>query len=220
MTTMYHPWISFTPAKRLFYRARLKVIARCAAEMLISSTILSVLIGDCSMALIREFLSCYTKRNVVQLTILMLRVGLFSPGIHIIMFYITFQSLMNFMAEVTGELDREFYYEWWNFEHLMQYWNRWNQPVHRYLKDMIYVPFTGKLGFSRLAAGTLVFVVSAMPSFFSSIQIQSSPVPPLKPLVLSRNYPSLGTDYSRRLAPQQCLSVIMLSLIKLNTRLP
>ncbi|KAL7670179.1 hypothetical protein ACOME3_005121 [Neoechinorhynchus agilis] len=70
--------------------------------------------------------------------------------------------MLNLMAEFTGLLEREFYYDWWNYDDLMHYWHRWNQPVHRYLKKMIYIPMVKKRGYHVLIATEAVFLTSGI----------------------------------------------------------
>jgi len=76
-------------------------------------------------------------------------------------FYSTFHSWLNFLAELTQFADRRFYSDWWNAGNLGEYWRKWNQPIHNYLLRHVYFPLRRAGVGSRLCLFT-TFTVSAV----------------------------------------------------------
>eukprot|EP00033_Pygsuia_biforma_P001812 GCRY01002025.1.p1 GENE.GCRY01002025.1~~GCRY01002025.1.p1 ORF type:complete len:399 (-),score=23.49 GCRY01002025.1:227-1423(-) len=84
------------------------------------------------------------------------------PNIYIWLlgFYIVFHLYLNIWAEITRFADSRFYLDWWNATTLIEFWHRWNLPVHCFLKQHIYQPLQHS-GCSRMMSSVLVFFVSA-----------------------------------------------------------
>ncbi|KAL7670181.1 hypothetical protein ACOME3_005123 [Neoechinorhynchus agilis] len=162
MLTMYNPWLSFRPSKRLFYRIRPLMVARCTIELLLSLAFNTIMIADWLMPIIYNHFHIYSKSNYLRLIPLIFQVCLFGAMSHITLFFLCFQPMLNLMAELSGELNREFYYDWWNCTDLTSYWNKWNQPVHRFLKYNVYVPSAHIFKFKKFTCETIVFVVSGL----------------------------------------------------------
>ena len=49
------------------------------------------------------------------------------------MFFLIFDFILNFYAELTGFADRQFYQDFWNATNFDEYARKWNRPVHEYL---------------------------------------------------------------------------------------
>ncbi len=49
------------------------------------------------------------------------------------MFFLIFDFILNFYAELTGFADRQFYQDYWNSSSFEEYARKWNRPVHEYL---------------------------------------------------------------------------------------
>ena len=76
-------------------------------------------------------------------------------------FYILFHVLLNIISEIIQFGDRNFYSDWWNCRNLEEYWKTWNLPVHFFFIRHCYTPLL-KLGWSKIAANLLVFILSAI----------------------------------------------------------
>ena len=50
----------------------------------------------------------------------------------LILFYLIFHSLLNFLGELFHFADRNFYLDWWNAQNSNVFWRKWNTPVHRW----------------------------------------------------------------------------------------
>lgn len=76
-------------------------------------------------------------------------------------FYAYFHLLLNIISEFIKFGDRNFYMDWWNCRNLEEYWKTWNLPVHFFFVRHCYTPLL-KRGWSKMGAGLLVFMVSAI----------------------------------------------------------
>ena len=76
-------------------------------------------------------------------------------------FYALFHLSLNIISEMIRFGDRNFYSDWWNCRSLEQYWKTWNLPIHFFFLRHCYNPLLKK-GFSRLTAGLVVFLLSAL----------------------------------------------------------
>lgn len=79
----------------------------------------------------------------------------------LILFYLIFHSLLNFLGELLKFADREFYRDWWNAKHILDFWQLWNIPVHKWCVRHLYKPLL-KNGYSKLTANLIVFTFSAI----------------------------------------------------------
>ncbi|XP_049527485.1 diacylglycerol O-acyltransferase 1-like isoform X1 [Dermacentor silvarum] len=84
-----------------------------------------------------------------------------------------FHSALNWIGEVLGFADRDFYRDWWNADSVRAFWNRWNLPVHRWCWRHIYSPLVSA-GFTKNQAQMAVFVVSAVfHEYISSLPLKT-----------------------------------------------
>lgn len=56
----------------------------------------------------------------------------------LLLFFLVFEYLLNWAAELTRFADREFYSDWWNSTDMAEFARKWNVPVHRFLQHHIY----------------------------------------------------------------------------------
>lgn len=85
-------------------------------------------------------------------------------------FFLVFEYLLNWAAEITCFADRKFYSDWWNSTDMAEFARKWNVPVHRFLRCHVYSELlTGKVssnwnprGVSRGMAQFLTFFYSSL----------------------------------------------------------
>jgi diacylglycerol O-acyltransferase 1 len=56
------------------------------------------------------------------------------------MFYLLFHSFLNTVGEVIQFADRNFYSDWWNAKNVVEFWKKWNLPVHYWCLRHVYKP--------------------------------------------------------------------------------
>jgi sterol O-acyltransferase len=56
----------------------------------------------------------------------------------LLIFFLIFEYLLNWAAELTYFADRDFYADWWNSMDMAEFARKWNQPVHRFLQHHVY----------------------------------------------------------------------------------
>ncbi|KJE97084.1 MBOAT family protein [Capsaspora owczarzaki ATCC 30864] len=81
---------------------------------------------------------------------------------HGLFFYIIFECVLNFFAEVTRFADREFYEDWWNATSFEEYARKWNKPVHDFLLRYLYLGSIRSLRMSRRSATFATFLISSI----------------------------------------------------------
>ncbi|MGK3747544.1 MAG: diacylglycerol O-acyltransferase-1 [Bacillariaceae sp.] len=90
-----------------------------------------------------------------------LKLGIASSYIWLLVFYGFFHVLLNLLAQLLRFGDRVFYRDWWNSTNMSSYWRLWNLPVHYWLVRHLYFPCI-RLGISKSAAMFIVFFFSAV----------------------------------------------------------
>ena len=91
----------------------------------------------------------------------LLKLGIASSYIWLLIFYGFFHVLLNLLAQLLRFGDRVFYRDWWNSTNLSSYWRLWNLPVHYWLVRHLYHPCI-RLGISKSIAMLIVFFFSAV----------------------------------------------------------
>lgn len=99
----------------------------------------------------------------------------------LLVFFLIFEYLLNWTAEVTRFADREFYADWWNSTDMGEFARKWNIPVHRFLQQHVYEECQAKWAMSRPLSMTVTFFYS---SVFHEI-VMSSVVGRLKVWILA-----------------------------------
>lgn len=74
----------------------------------------------------------------------------------------TLYGTLNMLAEFSGYDHNGFSGDWWNALDMQQYWNRWNYPVHDFLREMVYIPIKTRWSLSRFQCNVVVFFVSGI----------------------------------------------------------
>lgn len=79
----------------------------------------------------------------------------------ILIFFLIFEYLLNWAAELTRFADRKFYADWWNSKDMAEFSRKWNVPVHRFLRYHIYTMMRIKWKVRRSTAQFLTFLYSS-----------------------------------------------------------
>lgn len=82
--------------------------------------------------------------------------------VHVSLFLLVFECLLNAVAELTYFGDREFYLDWWNSTNHDEYARKWNKPVHSFLLHYVYQRIIRSFHLKKSVALSLTF-------FFSSV---------------------------------------------------
>lgn len=76
-------------------------------------------------------------------------------------FYLVFESMCNFFAELSKLDYREFYDDWWNSHTFEEYNRKWNKPVHMFLYRHVYLELIMRWRTSKMVAQIVTFLFSA-----------------------------------------------------------
>ena len=98
------------------------------------------LINQHMVPIAKDSLPYFRNHDYLQICLQTLHMGVPASYLWLTVFYSTFHSWLNFLAELTQFGDRRFYSDWWNAGNLGEYWRKWNQPIHNYLLRHIYFP--------------------------------------------------------------------------------
>jgi sterol O-acyltransferase len=80
----------------------------------------------------------------------------------ILMFFLVFEYILNWFAEITRFADRYFYSDWWNSIDYAEFARKWNHPVHKFLQHHVYYACISKHGWSKTAAAFWTFLFSSI----------------------------------------------------------
>lgn len=80
----------------------------------------------------------------------------------ILSFFMIFEYVLNWAAEVTRFGDRHFYEDWWNSKDMADWARKWNLPVHRFLEKHVFKASINRWRFSKRTAQILTFVYSSV----------------------------------------------------------
>lgn len=108
----------------------------------------------------QESIPYFRQRNYHRILMATLHMAVPASYFWLTVFYSTFHSWLNFLAELTQFADRRFYSDWWNAGNLGEYWRKWNQPIHNYLLRHIYFPCR-RSGLSSYLCLLITFTISA-----------------------------------------------------------
>ncbi|RHZ82716.1 hypothetical protein Glove_104g28 [Diversispora epigaea] len=81
---------------------------------------------------------------------------------YLLLFYITFECICNFFAELTRFADRNFYDDWWNSTTWDEFARKWNKPVHRFLLRHVYQFSIESYKLSKRDATFMTFFLSSL----------------------------------------------------------
>jgi len=77
-------------------------------------------------------------------------------------FFLVFEYILNFFAEITRFADRRFYDDWWNSLDYAEFARKWNVPVHKFFQTHVYLACRIKLGWSKTASAFWTFLFSSI----------------------------------------------------------
>ncbi|KAI7899286.1 MBOAT, membrane-bound O-acyltransferase family-domain-containing protein [Cokeromyces recurvatus] len=80
---------------------------------------------------------------------------------YMFLFYIIFECILNWFAEITKFADRNFYDDWWNSVTFDEYARKWNKPVHHWLLRHVYAISMDNYKISKQSASFLTFLFSS-----------------------------------------------------------
>lgn len=97
-----------------------------------------------------------------RLLLFVLKLGVPSFIIWLLMFWGFFHCALNVLAEITRFADRQFYKEWWNSTTLHQFWRTWNVLVHEWCVRHLYVESVTRHNVNTRTAAFGTFFMSAL----------------------------------------------------------
>lgn len=80
---------------------------------------------------------------------------------YLLSWYLIWETILNFLAEVTYFADRTFYDAWWNSVSWDQFARDWNRPVHNFLLRHVYHSSISALKVNKHTATLITFFLSA-----------------------------------------------------------
>ncbi|KAK0701505.1 MBOAT, membrane-bound O-acyltransferase family-domain-containing protein [Apiosordaria backusii] len=80
---------------------------------------------------------------------------------YLLVWYLIWETILNFLAEITYFADRSFYDAWWNCVSWDQFARDWNRPVHNFLLRHVYHSSISAFKVNRHTATLITFGLSA-----------------------------------------------------------
>ncbi|WBW73510.1 acyl-CoA-sterol acyltransferase Are1 [Schizosaccharomyces osmophilus] len=80
--------------------------------------------------------------------------------LYLLLFYLTFDVILNAFAEITKFADRDFYGPWWNTVTWDEFARQWNKPVHVFLMRHVY--HSSRQILNKSMAVVFTFLLSAL----------------------------------------------------------
>lgn len=80
---------------------------------------------------------------------------------YLMAWYLIWETVLNFIAEVTYFADRNFYDAWWNSVSWDQFARDWNRPVHNFLLRHVYHSSISAMKVNKHTATVITFFLSA-----------------------------------------------------------
>lgn len=80
---------------------------------------------------------------------------------YLLTWYLIWEAILNFVAEVTCFADRSFYADWWNCVSWDQFARDWNRPVHNFLLRHVYHSSISAMKVDKHTATLITFFLSA-----------------------------------------------------------
>ena len=77
-------------------------------------------------------------------------------------FFLVFDFVPNFYAEVSGFADRQFYQDFWNATNFDEYARKWNRLVHEFLQRHFYLEYLMRYKVTVFQAIVITFLFSAL----------------------------------------------------------
>jgi len=102
------------------------------------------------------------KENSVNIFIVYFELMIPCLVLGILSFFMIFEYVLNWAAEVTRFGDRHFYEDWWNSKDMADWARKWNLPVHRFLEKHVYKASINRWALSKRKAQILTFIYSSI----------------------------------------------------------
>ncbi|KAK3956774.1 MBOAT, membrane-bound O-acyltransferase family-domain-containing protein [Pseudoneurospora amorphoporcata] len=80
---------------------------------------------------------------------------------YLLSWYLIWETILNFVAEITKFADRSFYDAWWNCVSWDQFARDWNRPVHNFLLRHVYHSSISAMKVDKHTATLITFFLSA-----------------------------------------------------------
>ena len=80
---------------------------------------------------------------------------------YLLVWYLIWETILNFIAELTCFADRSFYDAWWNCVSWDQFARDWNRPVHNFLLRHVYHSSISAMKVNKHTATLITFFLSA-----------------------------------------------------------
>jgi len=141
-------------------RIRKRFLLKRLLEMVFFAWLIGALVQQWLVPAVMNAQQPLAEMEIVKSVERLLKLSIPNHFIWLIFFYWMFHSTLNVIAELLTFGDRVFYRDWWNAETVSEFWKNWNIPVHRWATRHVYKPLL-KRGHSKLAASTIVFLISA-----------------------------------------------------------
>uniref|UniRef100_A0A7S3Q517 diacylglycerol O-acyltransferase n=1 Tax=Chaetoceros debilis TaxID=122233 RepID=A0A7S3Q517_9STRA len=149
---------------RLAKRNKLRLfslIMRLFVTNIVALFLMAQVIRPTLASLIKKLENGESEYSVHIFVDYLLKLGITSTYLWLLLFYGFFHVFLNVLAEVLKFGDRVFYRDWWNSSNLSSYWRLWNLPVHYWLVRHLYFPCI-RNGISKKGATFMVFLFSAI----------------------------------------------------------
>eukprot|EP00003_Mantamonas_plastica_P028583 TRINITY_DN655_c0_g1_i1.p1 TRINITY_DN655_c0_g1~~TRINITY_DN655_c0_g1_i1.p1 ORF type:complete len:491 (-),score=135.76 TRINITY_DN655_c0_g1_i1:200-1672(-) len=118
-------------------------------------TVMYILVGN---VLSPEFAMIPQRSVLKSLSVLLLPMCLF----YFLLFFLVFECIANFFAELTMFADRHFYSDWWNCTSFEEFATKWNHPVHAFLLRHVYLESLYSFKASKGSAMFVTFLLSSL----------------------------------------------------------
>lgn len=103
-----------------------------------------------------------TRQKLEELPWLLLKLVFPFISLYLLTFYIIFETVCQWFAEVTRFADRNFYNDWWNAVTWDEFARDWNVPVHRFLLRHVYHSSISSLHVHKQTATLITFFLSSI----------------------------------------------------------
>mmetsp|Transcript_50142 Transcript_50142/g.55953 ORF Transcript_50142/g.55953 Transcript_50142/m.55953 type:complete len:739 (+) Transcript_50142:89-2305(+) len=173
ITNIYYFWFAPTLTYQMVFprvgRRSMGQILSLILRLFLCFVLLAFLVAQVFRPILNNMLEELNEleeedRHMLSVHILaeyLLKLGIASSYIWLLVFYGFFHVLLNLLAQLLRFGDRVFYKDWWNSSNLSSYWRLWNLPVHYWLVRHLYHPCIRR-GASKSTSMFIVFFLSAV----------------------------------------------------------
>ncbi|BFZ58640.1 Sterol O-acyltransferase 2 (Sterol-ester synthase 2) [Savitreella phatthalungensis] len=103
-----------------------------------------------------------SRQKLEEMPWMMLDMAFPLISLYLLFFYLTFECILQWFAELTRFADRNFYNDWWNSISFDEFARDWNVPVHRFLLRHVYHSSISALQLRKEQATLVTFVLSSL----------------------------------------------------------